>query len=183
MSAWMSERKMDMSAPLIGGDSGALYYAGGRWVAYRGAVIEHHSATSSFYADWITGCAFMMRTALFHALSGFDERFFLYSEDVDLSLRARDAGARLGVFPKRLVEHPRHGYSTDKLGEKKQEIAFTSRGRLIALHVPKYARWLALAIQGIVVPLRSRNSLQRTTKLARSMFLGYRASRRVTASK
>ncbi|MFC4784708.1 glycosyltransferase [Nocardioides sp. MAHUQ-72] len=44
--------------------------------------------------DVVTGCFLLMRTADFHGLGGFDERFFLYSEDTDLSARVRDAGLR-----------------------------------------------------------------------------------------
>ena len=36
-----------------------------------------------------TGCLFMIRTALFKKLNGFDERYFMYFEDADLSRRVR----------------------------------------------------------------------------------------------
>lgn len=41
----------------------------------------------------VTGAAFMARRHLLQALDGLDEAFFMYYEDVDLSLRARLAGA------------------------------------------------------------------------------------------
>jgi GT2 family glycosyltransferase len=36
-----------------------------------------------------------MRTALFKALGGFDERFFMYFEDADLTRRIRKTRARI----------------------------------------------------------------------------------------
>jgi N-acetylglucosaminyl-diphospho-decaprenol L-rhamnosyltransferase len=42
--------------------------------------------------DQIIGAFFLIRRALFEALGGFDERFFVYFEEVDLSLRARQRG-------------------------------------------------------------------------------------------
>ena len=39
------------------------------------------------------------------ALGGFAEAFFMYHEDVDLSLRLRLAGGRLGVEPAAVVDH------------------------------------------------------------------------------
>lgn len=39
--------------------------------------------------EFATGCFFMMRTSLFCALQGFDTRFFIYYEDMDLTRRAR----------------------------------------------------------------------------------------------
>ena len=53
-------------------------------------------------ADWsgvhevvaISGAAFMTQRSLLHDLDGLDESYVMYLEDVDLSLRARIAGAR-----------------------------------------------------------------------------------------
>ena len=38
--------------------------------------------------DQVMGAFLMIRRALFDALGGFDERFFVYYEDLDLCLRA-----------------------------------------------------------------------------------------------
>lgn len=45
-----------------------------------------------------TGCFLMVRTKVFKRVKGFDERFFLYLEDADLSRRLTDHGA--------IVYHP-----------------------------------------------------------------------------
>lgn len=42
--------------------------------------------------DQVIGAFFMIRRNVFEALSGFDERFFVYFEEVDLAWRARQAG-------------------------------------------------------------------------------------------
>lgn len=42
--------------------------------------------------DQVMGAFLMIRRTLFEQLAGFDERFFLYYEDVDLCLAARQAG-------------------------------------------------------------------------------------------
>ena len=42
--------------------------------------------------DQVIGAFFMIRRELFEALTGFDERFFVYFEEVDLARRARQAG-------------------------------------------------------------------------------------------
>jgi GT2 family glycosyltransferase len=42
--------------------------------------------------DQVIGAYFLVRRHVFDLLSGFDERFFVYFEEVDLSLRARNAG-------------------------------------------------------------------------------------------
>ncbi|MRR32987.1 glycosyltransferase family 2 protein, partial [bacterium] len=42
--------------------------------------------------DQVMGALFLIRRSVFESLGGFDERFFLYFEDVDLALRARNLG-------------------------------------------------------------------------------------------
>lgn len=54
-----------------------------------------------------SGCFFMIRTELFAAIRGFDEKFFLYFEDCDLSRRAR-AKQRLVYYPGAVVLHEWH---------------------------------------------------------------------------
>ncbi|MGN0171306.1 MAG: glycosyltransferase family 2 protein [Acutalibacteraceae bacterium] len=54
--------------------------------------------------DFCTGCFMMLRTAAFRALGGFDDRFFMYCEDADLSRRAAAYG-RLMLIPAVTVTH------------------------------------------------------------------------------
>lgn len=42
--------------------------------------------------DFSTGCFSMIRTETFRKIGGFDERFFMYLEDADLTLRAKKYG-------------------------------------------------------------------------------------------
>lgn len=46
----------------------------------------------TFLVTAVSGCSFSTTRRIWNELGGFDERFFLYLEDVDLSLRARDLG-------------------------------------------------------------------------------------------
>jgi hypothetical protein len=53
----------------------------------------------------VSGAAFAMRREVFEFLGGFDEQFFMYMEDTDLSLRARLAGWRILYVPTSRVYH------------------------------------------------------------------------------
>lgn len=57
-----------------------------------------------FEIENCTGCFMMMKTEIFKKLKGFDERFFMYFEDVDLSKRARKFG-KIVFYPKTKVIH------------------------------------------------------------------------------
>lgn len=50
------------------------------------------SAATVFDVDFCSGCFFCIRGDVFQQLHGFDERFFLYLEDADLTLRAQRFG-------------------------------------------------------------------------------------------
>lgn len=43
-------------------------------------------------ADWTNGACMLWRSSVFAALGGFDERYFMYCEDVDICLRMRLEG-------------------------------------------------------------------------------------------
>jgi GT2 family glycosyltransferase len=53
----------------------------------------------------VGGAAFVVSTEEFHALGGFDERFFMYYEDTDLSERYRRAGYRLQASSALVARH------------------------------------------------------------------------------
>ena len=55
--------------------------------------------------DWVPGAFALMPRALFAALGGFDERFFLYYEEVDLCQRVRAAGLQVMYWPELRVQH------------------------------------------------------------------------------
>lgn len=56
--------------------------------------------------DWVAGACVLMRRDLYVDLGGFDLRFFLFFEDIDLCRRVRAAGKRVIYFP--------HAEATDR---------------------------------------------------------------------
>jgi N-acetylglucosaminyl-diphospho-decaprenol L-rhamnosyltransferase len=55
--------------------------------------------------DWLSGACLLVRRSVLEELDGWDERFFLYSEDVDLCRRAREAGAGIAYEPSAVCVH------------------------------------------------------------------------------
>jgi GT2 family glycosyltransferase len=55
--------------------------------------------------DQVVGAFFLIRRELFERLGGFDRRYFIYYEEVDLALRARRSGARSYFLHDAVVTH------------------------------------------------------------------------------
>lgn len=60
--------------------------------------------THTFDTDFCSGCFMCIRGEIFKKLGGFDERFFMYLEDADLTLRAKSYG-RTVCAPQFSVTH------------------------------------------------------------------------------
>lgn len=69
--------------------------------------LEQHSASRTEYEEVnaISGTAFVISKELFDHLGGFDDRVFMYMEDIDISMRGRLAGYTCLFNPNSVVHH------------------------------------------------------------------------------
>lgn len=97
--------------------------------------------------EMFTGGAVLFSVAFLEDLAGFDDRFFLYYEDVDLALRGAERGWRFRCAPESTVMHA-PGSSTGLLGE--ELVVLKERNRIwIALRFGSidaifHALWLSV---------------------------------------
>lgn len=77
--------------------------------------------------DFVTGAAIFVRRGVFERIGIFDEKYFLYMEDVDFCYRAKKVGIKIVYQPKAVVFH-KNAKSTG-LGSSRQDYYFT-RNRL-----------------------------------------------------
>lgn len=84
---------------VLGGDLAGRLPALGERVLGRSAYARPRRA------DWATGCAMLVSRKCLDAVGPWDASYFLYSEEVDFALRARDAGFALVYTPSAEVVH------------------------------------------------------------------------------
>lgn len=77
-------------------------------------ILADKEITDPTEIDFCSGCFFGIKTAVFEKLRGFDERYFMYLEDADLTLRAKKQG-KVVMLPQFLVTHKWERTSAKKL--------------------------------------------------------------------
>ena len=70
----------------------------------RGTYIDR-DLSKPFFAEYITGCFHLFNTEDFVEINGFDERYFLYMEDVDICKKIDDLGKKKLYFPQEEIIH------------------------------------------------------------------------------
>jgi GT2 family glycosyltransferase len=86
-------------------------FATGLSAAFSRSRLFNHETMGSWLpdeerdVDVISGCLLLAARGVWRRLGGFDERYFMYSEDVDLGIRAGRLGCRPAVTPEANAVH------------------------------------------------------------------------------
>jgi hypothetical protein len=121
---WLCELVRPLQDPDVGITSGLVILEGTRTINSMGGACDLHGfsyaigcgesietfRTSSqpkpFFA---VGTVFATRTDVLHRVGGFDQKMFMYSDDLDFSWRVRLAGYNLSFVEDSVVYHEWHG--------------------------------------------------------------------------
>ena len=85
-----------------------------------------------FFADYITGCFHLYKTEVFVEINGFDVRYFLYMEDVDICRKIDVFGKKKLYYPDEEIIH------VLKKGSSKNVILFF---RHISSAIKYFLKW------------------------------------------
>ncbi len=118
------------------GDRGRiLWYAGGAidWDnvlgAHRGVdEVDHGQFDTVGHVEFATGCCALIRKEVFGKVGFFDDRYFLYLEDLDFSVRVMRKGFHIQYVPSAIIWHK--NAQSSSVGSALQDYYFT-RNRLL----------------------------------------------------
>jgi GT2 family glycosyltransferase len=139
-----------------------------------GMTMKEWPHDSTRTVDQVMGAFFLVRASVFEQLGGFDERFFVYFEDVDFSLRARRLGYSSVYLASAQAFHQGGGTSRQVQAHR---LFYSLRSRL--MYGIKYFRpvecWGLLLLTLVIEPLtRSAFALLRgSIRDLRNTWRGY----------
>ena len=103
-----------------------LWYAGARrrWGVLAAADtgrgrVDYGQFDAVREVDYVFGVAMLIRRSVFERIGVFDERFFIYLEDMDFCLRAQEAGFSLLFVPQTHVWHKGAASTAENRGMRK----------------------------------------------------------------
>ncbi len=96
--------------------------------------------------DWLVGAALLTRRAVLDKVGGFDEGYFMYSEELDWQKRVKDAGWKIVYLPEAVITHY-EGRSSEQVTAARHIRFNTSKVRYFRKHHgPVQAQTLRLAL-------------------------------------
>ena len=111
----LSDRQIGIAAPLIIRDDHSIEDSARRLptplrllkrVFFRNKADKlDYDMSRVVFPDWVAGIFMFFSSSIYSEMNGFDERYYLYLEDVDLCSRLRLAGYRIILDPSISVIH------------------------------------------------------------------------------
>lgn len=139
-----------------------FWYAGGEmdW----NNVIGHHRGVDEVdrgqyettqETELTTGCCMLIKKEVFEKIGLFDDKYYLYYEDADLSMRAKKKGFKIVYVPSSIIWHKNAG-SAGGSGSKLQDYYITRNRLFFGMRYAPVRAKLALLKESVKIFLNGR---------------------------
>ncbi len=131
-----------------------VWHAGGVFHPLKGStksIKQEVDRINPYTSEWLTGCAFMIRTSVVKKIGLLNPTFFAYFEDVDWSFKVKSLGLDLHIIPESVVYHEISGSTKAKKKGKEGVLSplahyLNIRNQLLLLkahpkRINKYTAW------------------------------------------
>ncbi len=103
-------------------DTEKLWSRGSWYNAWFG-LVTHSPLPLPKNIFYLTGCCMLIQCTVLEKIGMFDERFFMYGEDVEFCFRAAQAGLRIGVIEETMMFHKASASSVNNSIFYEQQVA------------------------------------------------------------
>ncbi|GEA89678.1 glycosyltransferase family 2 protein [Cellulomonas cellasea] len=103
---------LTMRSPLVVAPDGRMQFRGSQVLVREGRTRAADGSDPALADAWLAGTVVVLTVELWDAIGGFDDEYFLYWEDVDLSWRCSAVGGRLLVDTRVRAVHDGGGTQT-----------------------------------------------------------------------
>lgn len=111
----VDQRGADAATPLmLNYTEDSVQSAGGAGFDFAGWMSFGRRPAQTQNVFVVGGCSYLIRREVFERLGGFDEHFFMYAEEFDLSWRLWAAGYRALIVPHARLHHRDSGATTNQ---------------------------------------------------------------------
>jgi GT2 family glycosyltransferase len=117
------------------------------------------SHTTARWVPWVLGAALAIRRSAFDAVGGFDARYFMYGEEVDLCRRLARAGFETHFAPVTTVVHLGGASTGKRSAAMRRELLISRRRYLLRHESPRAAARVLRALRTIVAARLTRDAL------------------------
>jgi N-acetylglucosaminyl-diphospho-decaprenol L-rhamnosyltransferase len=136
-----------------------------------GHLMREWNHGDSRVVDQVIGAFFLVRREVYNVVGGFDERFFVYYEEVDFSLRAKQAGW-LSYYDSAAGVYHEGGGTSKHIKARRLFYALRSRLAYADKHFSVPARGVVWACTWVLEPLTRACQLLLTGRMAELKDLG-----------
>jgi len=115
---------------LIYTPTGDIWFAGGRFVPQRGAIVSLDLLScdpeaSYIPSDWVSGCSLLLNLRHFQTCPQFDPAYFLYYEDFDFCRRYAMQGYQIAITSQLAVIHQPSSITNRHIAQKYQHSTYS----------------------------------------------------------
>lgn len=129
LSASLADPDALIGPRIVRGDA-TVWFSGAVLDPRTGATRRAHAGELDGDRTWQTGACFIATIEMWDAVGGFDDDYFMYWEDIDLSWRWREAGGRLILLDGATAVHDPGGTQAGE-GKSALYVYYNCRNRLL----------------------------------------------------
>lgn len=147
-----------------------FWFAGGK-IDWKNMITSHRGVdevdsgqfNQKEETDYATGCCMLIKKEVFEKVGLFDDKYFLYYEDADLSQRMKRAGYKIIYQPEAILWHENAG-STGGSGSLLQDYFMTRNRLLFGFKYAPFRTKLALFKESLNILLKGRPNQKKGVK-------------------